>query len=372
MLKRGKSCYLILISFLIIFAAAIFATTGCEWKSVVGKGDQTRKPSVTTSAPKATQITTTVQTTTTVPTVFDPLTGLPSDESVFARPISVCIGNTPNARPQYGPESADVLVEAQVEGGITRLMAIISDYSSLDRIGSVRSTRDYLINLSNDFGAVALYAGTSDVSAGNAIANGDTLDYIHQNLVSVFYRDNSLSAPHNLMTDGKKVAAGISAAGYSTTLPSGFSSPLNFSAYGQAASYQNSASAVSIGYSSTQASEFRYDASIGEYALGGTATVSASPGGAKNSFANVIVLYCNATIRETGASTSELELDTVGGGRGICLTGGTYTEITWSRSSSDGSLKLLCHDGSPLYVNRGRTYIGLIRASLEGNVRISK
>lgn len=370
MLKRGRSNYFILISFLIIFSAAVFATTGCEWKSVVGNSNQTTKPRVTTVASSSTQRTTTQTTATTVPTVFDPLTGLPSTNEVFARPVSVCIGNTPNAFPQYGPESADILVEAQVEGGITRLMAIISDYASLDRIGSVRSTRDYMINISNDFGAIALYAGTSDATSGSAIKNADTLDYIHQNLTSVYYRDPALITPHNLVTDGQRVMAGITAAGYSTQLPTGFSSPLVFAAYGKSASYGNTASGVNIVYSPSQSSEFRYNATSDTYVRGGVATVSASASTNKSGFSNVIILFCNATIRETGTS-HELELDTAGSGTGLCFTGGTYTKINWSRRASDGRLQLSLADGSQLYVNRGRTYIGLMRASLYGNVIIS-
>lgn len=361
-----------MLSFLLLFSAVVFAMTGCEWSSVVGGTDKAQSTSALTSAPKKTQKTTAATTTTAAPTVFDPLTGLPSEDKSFSRPISVCIGNTPNAFPQYGPENADVLVEAQVEGGITRLMAIISDYSSLTRVGSVRSTREYLLNLSEDFGAVALYAGTSDITSGTAVSGKDTLDYIHQNLSSVYYRDTNLSAPHNLMTDGDRIAAGISAAGYSTTLPSDFKSPLNFAPWGQTASLGSAAGGVSIVFSSTQTSDFRYNPESGLYERGGAATVARGGIAESQAFSNIVVLFCNATIRETAGNASELELDTTSGGSGLCLTNGTYAKIRWTRSAKDGSLQFTDASGGQLYLNRGKTYIGLMRVSLEDNVKISK
>ena len=61
------------------------------------------------------------------------------------RPIAVMNGNTKEALPQYGINSAGVIYEAPVEGRITRLMAIFEDYDDLDHIGPVRSSRDYYV-----------------------------------------------------------------------------------------------------------------------------------------------------------------------------------------------------------------------------------
>ena len=61
------------------------------------------------------------------------------------RPIAVMMGNDINGAPQSGTANAGVIYEAPVEGGITRLMAIIEDYDSHGRIGSVRSCRDYYL-----------------------------------------------------------------------------------------------------------------------------------------------------------------------------------------------------------------------------------
>ncbi|MBQ1244875.1 MAG: DUF3048 domain-containing protein, partial [Clostridia bacterium] len=56
------------------------------------------------------------------PEFQNPLTGLEASKEVSrTRPISICIGNTASSLPQMGLSAADILVEAPVEGGITRL-----------------------------------------------------------------------------------------------------------------------------------------------------------------------------------------------------------------------------------------------------------
>lgn len=47
--------------------------------------------------------------------------------------------------PQHGISYASIIYEAPVEGRITRLMAIFEDYDDLERIGPIRSSRDYYV-----------------------------------------------------------------------------------------------------------------------------------------------------------------------------------------------------------------------------------
>ena len=61
------------------------------------------------------------------------------------RPIAVMIPNNAPALPQYGLSRAGIIYEAPVEGRITRLMGVFEDFDDLDRIGPVRSSRDYYV-----------------------------------------------------------------------------------------------------------------------------------------------------------------------------------------------------------------------------------
>ena len=67
----------------------------------------------------------------------DILTG--AARSTNSRPVAVMVNNIANsqrqnARPQRGIGSADLLIEAKVEGGITRLCAVFSDADSIPEV----------------------------------------------------------------------------------------------------------------------------------------------------------------------------------------------------------------------------------------------
>ena len=80
----------------------------------------------------------------------DILTG--AERSTNSRPVAVMVNNIANsqrqnARPQRGIGSADLLIEAKVEGGITRLCAVFSDADSIPEVGPLRSGRDQFLQL---------------------------------------------------------------------------------------------------------------------------------------------------------------------------------------------------------------------------------
>ena len=56
--------------------------------------------------------------------VYNPLTNLPVDGPIEARMFLVSIGNSSDARPQYGVSKADIVYEVPAEGNIPRLLAL--------------------------------------------------------------------------------------------------------------------------------------------------------------------------------------------------------------------------------------------------------
>lgn len=117
------------------------------------------------SGGKKATTTTTAQPTTTVPGVgpVAPLTGLPeSDQAKRDRPLlAVKIDNHPQARPQFGLEHADSIVEEKVEGGLTRLLALFQT-DDADRLGPVRSLRSTDVAWLKPQGGMIAYSGGID------------------------------------------------------------------------------------------------------------------------------------------------------------------------------------------------------------------
>ena len=61
-----------------------------------------------------------------------PLTGLPMDSSLSSRPaVLVKIDNTSKGRPQEALGQADLVYEEMIEGGFTRLAAVLSGKAAL-------------------------------------------------------------------------------------------------------------------------------------------------------------------------------------------------------------------------------------------------
>ena len=103
---------------------------------VLTRGSDKAADTATTTLPPVTT------TTSRVPGPIAPLTGLEDPTGVVTQrcAVSVKIGNTADAHPQYGIGAADVVYEEVVDGGITRLVAVYQSQAP-DQVGSVRSVR---------------------------------------------------------------------------------------------------------------------------------------------------------------------------------------------------------------------------------------
>ena len=111
-----------------------------------------------------TPTTTTTTTTTTAPLPPAPLTGVPVDDlAALSRPaISVKIGNNTEARPQSGLDVADIVYEEEVEGRITRFLAVFHSKAS-SPVGPVRSVRLMDPFIARPLGGVFVYSGGANV-----------------------------------------------------------------------------------------------------------------------------------------------------------------------------------------------------------------
>lgn len=143
------------------------------------------------------------------------LTGIQC-ESYDKRPFAVMYAGDAIARPLSGIASADLVVEAQViSGSITRMMALFVCDSPV-QVGSIRSARHDFIPLAQGFDAIYVHWGGShfalDALRKKVIDNIDALI----NPYDVFYRDESISAPHNGFTSMDRMVNAAEKLGYRT------------------------------------------------------------------------------------------------------------------------------------------------------------
>ena len=298
-----------------------------------------------------------------------PLTGLETTECAsVSRPVAVSFGNTSYALPQFGIGASDVLLEFPIENGATRLVMVTSDYATLEKIGGIRSTRNYISDVAAAFDAIQVYAGTSDVSASVLFEGRDTLDYLTQNLGSLCYRDTSRIMPHNLMTTGSLISSEIEKLGYRTTLSESFVAPYAFpEGTGRIPAGDQPASEILITFSQTQNASFSYQSESGVYLRSqlGEKQIDGIDGKTV-SFTNLIVLSSDCATYET-ENGSEFSL-LLHGGKGKLITDGTSRDVIWGMEN--GSFSLFDADGNKLTVNRGSTYIGFVRVSDTGALKV--
>lgn len=118
------------------------------------------------------------------------------------RALAVIIDNAEKARPQAGLETADVVIEFPVEGGLTRFLAIICR-DDMDLIGPIRSARPYTIDLAKEYKGILIHAGGSKEALN--ILGKENLEHFDEinggiQVASSFWRIPERDKPHNLFT----------------------------------------------------------------------------------------------------------------------------------------------------------------------------
>lgn len=130
------------------------------------------------------------------------LTGLPGTNQKI---IAVKVDDTRAAHPQVGLESADVIYIEQVEGGLTRLIALYSSFYPV-KVGPVRSARISDIDILAEYGRVGfMFSGAQRkmypiIDAANLANLG-----AQRNPATVYVRDSLRYAPTNLFVYPEKL-----------------------------------------------------------------------------------------------------------------------------------------------------------------------
>lgn len=192
------------------------------------------------------------------------LTGLP-ESSIGKRPVCVMVENSPEARPQWGLCSPDIVVEGEVEGGITRMMWMYADISSAPKIGPTRSARHDYVELAEGFDAIYVHFGGSNLAYDKISADKvDDIDGMKAG--SYFARDKArkVSREHTAYTSGENLLKAIADKGFRTDVKSGYGSPFTFASSKRTLSGGACNSVLAV-FSGNYKHTFKYNADDGLY-----------------------------------------------------------------------------------------------------------
>ena len=288
----------------------------------------------------------------------NPLTGVKDLELGKAadRPVAITVNNISIAQPvQTGLNKADIVYETEVEGGITRLVAVYQDVSKVEKIGTVRSARYAFIDLAMGHNAIYVHHGQDSYHAGKHLNDVPRL-VLSTNNAGVRI-SNGLASEHTLYAYGDKLWNAIEKQGIKTEN----TNVTNWQSFGDEATpvtLENAANSVSVSFSNSYKTTFNYDAASGKYVrlFNGTERKDYYT---KDSlyFKNVFVL--NTTIRSypnctDGKGHKEVLLSS---GNGYYCVNGTYIPIKWSKGAASNSFTFTNVDGSVLTVNPGNSWV---------------
>lgn len=287
------------------------------------------------------------------------------------RPIAVMMPTDKAAQPSYGISNAKVLYEVMEEGEISRQMAIIDNWQGLEKIGNIRSCRDYYIPISTEWDAILVHFGgvyyMSDRITAKDITNlSGTSEYGTGGKSpgsNYFFRSTDRKVPHNAYISGSGIQDACEELDYPLSVRQDYYNPSHFQfaeGTNTLEQYGNAVSANTIDLSEIfpyTKSSFTYDPGTGLYSknIHGKAQVD----GLNNTqlaFANVIIQSTKWSKRD---AKGYLSFQMTGSGEGYYFTNGKGIHVTWSKASDYAPTKYYDDNGNEIQLNTGKTYIGV-------------
>lgn len=310
------------------------------------------KPKAAPASHTATQVPTPTPTPTPTPQGPNPLTGVgvPPAGPV----IAVKVDDTAAGRPSLGLEKADVIYIEEVEGGLTRMVAVFA--SVKPNVRAVRSIRTSDPELLGQYGRIIVVASGGGGSALPTLDRSSLRSSINDRGGVGFYRDRAKPSPYNLVSDLAKVGASIKGDGVRNV---GFT----WAAADPRLAAARPGASVSTRVGSTNVS-FVWDAKLARYVRteGGLRILTAS--GAPVAKPNVLVQFCQVNVDRSDVDVRgnfSAYTKSIGSGRVVLFRDGKQIAGTWSRRSIGAPTTFADVGGKPLLFAPGGTFVALAR-----------
>ncbi|MBQ8267643.1 MAG: DUF3048 domain-containing protein [Clostridia bacterium] len=289
----------------------------------------------------------------------NPLTGVAEFEDANKakqRPVAIMVENSTISMPaQTGLSKADIIYETEVEGGITRLVAVYQDISKLDKIGNVRSARYPYVDLALGHDAIYVHCGQDPTYCAPHLKDIDDIDVNSDDTGSKRIA-NGLSSTHNVYvlaqdmwqrisntfeTERKTVEPWVSFTDKALTLDGG------------------AATSVAVPFP-TSTTRFTYDAGSGLYTrLIGSNVQTDYFTKETTQVKNIFVLLTSITDYPDG----EHRKVALTSGDGYYITNGTVQFIKWSKGAATNGFTFTDTNGTEIEVSAGNSWVCIANKS---------
>jgi hypothetical protein len=306
------------------------------------------KPQDATSAAPPTAAPDPQASATPVPVRTHPFTG----QKGAAGPVLVVkVDNTRSAKPQLGLRSADIVYVEQVEGGLSRIMAVFSSKLPA-RVGPVRSARISDLHILPEFGRAAFAYSGVQAKMKPYVARAPLIDVSQDRSNAGYTRSGAHKAPYNLYGAPKQLLARAHGAAKAAGIgfrfgpaPDGGRPLKSFSARYPAASFRFQWSAGQHRWLVTQ--DGRADRAAEGGVLGGATIVIQKARTTRSQFHDFLGNYTPL-------------VQTVGTGTATVLRDGRAYDARWSRPSERDGTTFTTTSGAPMTFAPGQVWVVLV------------
>lgn len=291
-----------------------------------------------------------------------------TEEVNNTRPLAIMTPNTKTAS-QYGISNADVVYECNVEGSITRLMWIIQDWKNADRLGNVRSCRDYYVYWAFEWDALYVHFG-GPFYIDEVISRTDDID---GKTSSNFWRaKDAKNATDNAYVDAAGIMTDIDRLGYALKLRDGYADEQHYrfasdKEPNDLSQYSDAIKADKIDMSPTYPVTncyFIYNSDTGLYerfqhlagASDGPHTDLAT--GKQLTFKNVLIQNTYHEVRDDKGYLAFQCHDTTRDG--WFFTNGKGIHVNWKKTSDYGATRYYDDAGNEIELNTGKTMVCIV------------
>lgn len=284
-----------------------------------------------------------------------PPNGLNGSPAGVGRPVlAVKIDNTRPAHPQVGLGNADIVYVEQVEGELTRLLAVFS--SSLPAvIGPTRSARESDLDLLREYGRVNFAFSGANQGVLRLVHAAPVHEISPDTVPNAFFRDPGRRSPYNLfLRPQRAMAARASATAGDIGLRFAAAVPTTGTV----------THGFSVRYGPATRIALRYDPTHRTWPVSMDGRSARLPNGTQLAPANVLVQYVRVRASHFHDVLGNVTpfTQTTGTGTAVVFRDGRAISGHWSRPKFDGGTRFTDARGADIPLRPGQSWILLVPA----------
>ncbi|MFF8035750.1 DUF3048 domain-containing protein [Streptomyces sp. NPDC016626] len=266
--------------------------------------------------------------------------------------LAVKIDNAGTARPHAGLTEADVVYVEQVEGGLSRLMAVYATRIP-ESVGPVRSARESDLELLRQFDRPVLAFSGAQGKLLPLIDRAPLEAVTPESAPGVYARGTGRPAPHNLYLRPRQLMDG----------PPGPASLTTGFPYGRPPAGGETEDALTVRYPAARFT-FTWSGTHDRWLVSMDGAPALTTEGARAAPATVVVQYVSvrgSAFRDFLGNTTPYT-ETVGSGEATVLRDGRAYGARWSRPAAEGGTSFTTEGGERMNFARGQVWVVFVKA----------